>query len=221
MSLTLTEFKFCSQREKWALIPTSSNLEFDYIITNFDNILFVSLVLFMTVVSSQLCHWLFIPYLHPTYKVHCKYMRYHFLYHLLKNLYHLPITDKNSIPFQGRRNRKLFWLPAIAPLISVILSTIIVYLTKAEDHGVKIVKHIKGGLNPSSIHQLQFSGPHVGEAAKIGLICAIVALTVRPLFSHSRVYNLKKEKGKLCCQSSFGFCGSKCCIECLYITFSK
>ncbi|XP_007018861.2 PREDICTED: low affinity sulfate transporter 3 [Theobroma cacao] len=79
--------------------------------------------------------------------------------------------------FIGRRNKKLFWFPAIAPLISVILSTLIVYLTKADKHGVKIVKHIKGGLNPSSLHQLQFEGPHVAEAAKIGLITAIVALT--------------------------------------------
>ncbi|KAA8522507.1 hypothetical protein F0562_013132 [Nyssa sinensis] len=79
--------------------------------------------------------------------------------------------------FIGRRNKKLFWLPAIAPLISVILSTLIVYLTKADEHGVKIVKHFKGGLNPSSAHQLQFNGPHVGQAAKTGLICAIIALT--------------------------------------------
>lgn len=79
--------------------------------------------------------------------------------------------------FIGRRNKKLFWLPAIAPLLSVILSTLIVYLTKADKHGVKIVKHIKGGLNPSSAHQLQLKGPHLGQAAKIGLISAIVALT--------------------------------------------
>lgn len=79
---------------------------------------------------------------------------------------------------QGRRNKKWFWLPAIAPLISVILSTLIVYVTKADKHGVKIVKHIKGGLNPSSAHQLQLSGPHVAQAAKIGLISAIIALTV-------------------------------------------
>ncbi|KAL2497893.1 Sulfate transporter 2.1 [Abeliophyllum distichum] len=79
--------------------------------------------------------------------------------------------------FIGRRNRKLFWLPAMAPLFSVILSTLIVYLTKADKHGIKIVKHFKGGLNPSSVHQLQFGSPHVGEAAKIGLICAIIALT--------------------------------------------
>ncbi|XWS33293.1 hypothetical protein CRYUN_Cryun22dG0069000 [Craigia yunnanensis] len=79
--------------------------------------------------------------------------------------------------FLGRKNRKLFWLPAIAPLISVILATLIVFLTKADKHGIKIVKRIKGGLNPSSVHQLQFNGPHVGEVAKIGLIVAIIALT--------------------------------------------
>ncbi|GFP94679.1 low affinity sulfate transporter 3 [Phtheirospermum japonicum] len=79
--------------------------------------------------------------------------------------------------FIGRRNKKLFWLPAMAPLFSVIVSTLIVYLTKADKHGVKIVKHFKGGLNPISAHQLNFGGPHVGEAAKIGLICALIALT--------------------------------------------
>ncbi|KAG5534208.1 hypothetical protein RHGRI_022364 [Rhododendron griersonianum] len=78
--------------------------------------------------------------------------------------------------FMGKRNKKIFWLPAIAPLISVILSTLIVFLTRADEHGVKIVKHIKGGLNPSSIHQLQFDSPHVSEVAKIGLIVAVIAL---------------------------------------------
>lgn len=80
---------------------------------------------------------------------------------------------------QGKRNRKIFWLPAIAPLISVILSTLIVFLTRADEHGVKIVKHIKGGLNPSSVHQLQFDGPHASEVVKIGLIVAVIALTVQ------------------------------------------
>ncbi|KAK8519270.1 hypothetical protein V6N12_025311 [Hibiscus sabdariffa] len=83
----------------------------------------------------------------------------------------------SSFHHPGKKNRKLFWLPAIAPLVSVILATLIVFLTKADQHGVKIVKHIKGGLNPSSVHQLQFNGPHVGEVAKIGLIVAIIALT--------------------------------------------
>lgn len=79
--------------------------------------------------------------------------------------------------FIGRRNRKLFWLPAIAPLVSVILSTLFVYLTKADKHGINIVKHFKGGLNPSSVHELELNRAHVAEAAKIGIICAVIALT--------------------------------------------
>lgn len=79
---------------------------------------------------------------------------------------------------QGKKKQRLFWLPAIAPLLSVILSTLIVFLTKADKHGIKIVKHIKGGFNPSSVHQLQLTGPFVGEVAKVGLVVALVALTV-------------------------------------------
>ncbi|XP_034674307.1 low affinity sulfate transporter 3 [Vitis riparia] len=100
--------------------------------------------------------------------------------------------------FIGRRNKKLFWLPAIAPLISVVLSTAIVFLTKADGHGVKIVKHIKRGLNPISAHELQFSGQHVGQAAKIGLVSAIVALTeaiaVGRSFASIRGYHLDGNK---------------------------
>ncbi|XP_065881498.1 low affinity sulfate transporter 3 [Euphorbia lathyris] len=79
--------------------------------------------------------------------------------------------------FIGRKNKKMFWFPAIAPLVSVIISTLIVYLTKADKHGVNIVKHIKGGLDPISISDLQFKTPHLGQLAKIGLITAIIALT--------------------------------------------
>ncbi|CAL0320359.1 unnamed protein product [Lupinus luteus] len=77
----------------------------------------------------------------------------------------------------GKKKKKLFWLASISPLVSIILSTLVVYLTHADKDGVKIVKHVKGGLNPSSIHQLDFNNPYVGEVAKIGLVVAIVALT--------------------------------------------
>ncbi|KAL0432740.1 UNVERIFIED_CONTAM: Low affinity sulfate transporter 3 [Sesamum latifolium] len=100
--------------------------------------------------------------------------------------------------FIGQKNRKLFWLPAMAPLFSVILSTLIVYLSKADEHGIKIVKHFKGGLNPTSVHQLNFGGPHVGEAAKIGLICALIALTeaiaVGRSFASMKGYHLDGNK---------------------------
>lgn len=79
--------------------------------------------------------------------------------------------------FLGKRKKRLFWLASISPLLSVILSTLIVFLSRADKDGVKIVKHIKGGLNPSSIHQLDFTNPYVGQVAKIGLVVAVVALT--------------------------------------------
>ncbi|KAJ8769523.1 hypothetical protein K2173_005126 [Erythroxylum novogranatense] len=78
--------------------------------------------------------------------------------------------------FVGKKKKKLYWLPAMAPLISVILSTLIVYLTRADKHGINIIKHIKRGLNPSSIHQLQFHDSRTMDAAKIGIVVAVVAL---------------------------------------------
>lgn len=79
--------------------------------------------------------------------------------------------------FLGQKKKKLFWLSTTAPLVSVMLSTLIVYLTRADRHGLKIVKHIKPGLNPSSVHELQFNGQHTAEVVKIGLVAGIVALT--------------------------------------------
>ncbi|ESW08214.1 hypothetical protein PHAVU_009G028400 [Phaseolus vulgaris] len=103
--------------------------------------------------------------------------------------------------FVGRRNKKLFWLPAIAPLLSVLLSTSIVYLSKADKSGVNIIKHVKGGLNPSSVHKLQFHGPHVGQTAKIGLISAVIALTeaiaVGRSFASIKGYHLDGNKEML------------------------
>ncbi|XLT12769.1 hypothetical protein HN51_058459, partial [Arachis hypogaea] len=82
-----------------------------------------------------------------------------------------------STRFLGKKKKKLFWLASISPLISVVVSTLLVFVTHADKNGVKIVKHVKGGLNPSSIHMLDFNNPYVGEVAKIGLILAVVALT--------------------------------------------
>ncbi|CAN1224669.1 Sulfate transporter 2.1 [Linum grandiflorum] len=100
--------------------------------------------------------------------------------------------------FVGRKYKKLFWLAAVSPLISVALATVIVFLTKADEHGVKIIKHIKGGLNPSSVHQLQFNDPHIGEIAKIGLVVAVIALTeaiaVGRSFSTMKGYSIDGNK---------------------------
>ncbi|KAJ7289920.1 hypothetical protein O6H91_22G002400 [Diphasiastrum complanatum] len=77
----------------------------------------------------------------------------------------------------GKRKKKLFWVAALAPLTSVILATAFVRVTHLEKHGVQIVGHIHKGVNPSSIHQLEFSGSLVSKAVRIGLITGLVALT--------------------------------------------
>lgn len=79
--------------------------------------------------------------------------------------------------FVAKRKKKLFWLAAISPLVSVIVSTLIVFVTRADRNGVNIVKHVKGGLNPSSINQLDFKSTFIAQVAKTGLVVALVALT--------------------------------------------
>ncbi|KAG0492386.1 hypothetical protein HPP92_005784 [Vanilla planifolia] len=98
----------------------------------------------------------------------------------------------------GRRKMKLFWVAAIAPLLSVIASTLIVFLTKGDKHGLKTIQYVKGGLNPSSAKLLQFTGPFSAESAKIGVVCAVIALTeavaVGRSFASARGYQLDGNK---------------------------
>ncbi|CAM8977214.1 unnamed protein product [Rhodiola kirilowii] len=77
----------------------------------------------------------------------------------------------------GKKNRKLFWLPAIAPLISVVVSTACVYLTRADKDGVAIVKHIDKGINPLSVDKLYFTGDYLAKGFRIGVVAGMVALT--------------------------------------------
>lgn len=77
----------------------------------------------------------------------------------------------------GKKNKKLFWVPAIAPLLSVIISTFFVYITRADKHGVQIVKYIKKGVNPSSVHEIYFSGDYLLKGFKIGVVAGMIGLT--------------------------------------------
>ncbi|PON38010.1 High affinity sulfate transporter [Parasponia andersonii] len=77
----------------------------------------------------------------------------------------------------GKRNKKYFWVPAIAPMISVIVSTFCVYITRADKDGVAIVSHIKKGINPSSAGDLFLTGEYLGKAFRIGVVAGIIALT--------------------------------------------
>ncbi|XP_066356476.1 low affinity sulfate transporter 3-like isoform X2 [Miscanthus floridulus] len=101
----------------------------------------------------------------------------------------------------GRRYKKLFWLSAISPLLSVILSTAAVYATRADKHGIKIIQKVHAGLNPSSAKQIHLNGPHTTECAKIAVICAVIALTeaiaVGRSFASVRGYKLDGNKEML------------------------
>ncbi|CAN8291867.1 unnamed protein product [Cochlearia groenlandica] len=72
---------------------------------------------------------------------------------------------------------KLFWVSAGAPLLSVIVSTLIVFVFKANRHGISVIGKLQEGLNPPSWNMLQFHGSHLGLVAKTGLITGIVSLT--------------------------------------------
>ncbi|XP_047341653.1 sulfate transporter 1.3-like [Impatiens glandulifera] len=79
--------------------------------------------------------------------------------------------------FIGKRNKKLFWVPAIAPLISVILATFFVYITHADKQGVQIVRKIERGINPSSVNEIYFSGKFLMKGFRIGVVAGLIALT--------------------------------------------
>ncbi|ESR47273.1 Sulfate transporter 1.3 [Citrus sinensis] len=79
--------------------------------------------------------------------------------------------------FIGKKNKKFFWVPAIAPLISVILSTFFVYITRADKQGVQIVKNIKKGINPSSVNEIYFSGDYLLKGFRIGVVAGMIGLT--------------------------------------------
>ncbi|CAD6205982.1 unnamed protein product [Miscanthus lutarioriparius] len=77
----------------------------------------------------------------------------------------------------GKKKKNLFWMSAIAPLVSVILSTFFVYITRADRHGVAVVKNIEKGVNPPSASLIYFSGPFLLKGLKIGVVTGLIALT--------------------------------------------
>ncbi|TKY47640.1 Early nodulin-70 [Spatholobus suberectus] len=85
--------------------------------------------------------------------------------------------------FLGKRNKKLIWLSHVAPLFSVIVSSVIAYKINVHEHQMKdyrveVLGPIKGGsLNPSSLYQLTFDSKVVGHLIRIGLTIAVISLT--------------------------------------------
>ncbi|KAF9686933.1 hypothetical protein SADUNF_Sadunf02G0041700 [Salix dunnii] len=76
----------------------------------------------------------------------------------------------------SKRKPKYFWVSAMAPLTSVILGSLLVYLTHAEKHGVQVIGYLKKGLNPMSFTDLVFVSPYLTTAIKTGIITGVIAL---------------------------------------------
>ncbi|THU59103.1 hypothetical protein C4D60_Mb03t21470 [Musa balbisiana] len=72
---------------------------------------------------------------------------------------------------------RLFWLPAIAPLLVVVSGGLLAYLIHAEDHGILIVGTVNKGLNPVSISHLKFESKYHGVLLKAVLISGFLALS--------------------------------------------
>ncbi|KAJ9700422.1 hypothetical protein PVL29_005967 [Vitis rotundifolia] len=98
----------------------------------------------------------------------------------------------------SKRKPAFFWINAMAPLMSVILGSILVYLTHAENHGVQVIGYLKKGLNPPSLSDLAFGSPYLVTAIKTGAVTGIIALAegiaVGRTFSMFKNYHIDGNK---------------------------
>ncbi|KAM6585834.1 hypothetical protein CsatB_012836 [Cannabis sativa] len=109
---------------------------------------------------------------------------------------------------------KLFWLSAAAPLTSVILSTLLVFLLKSKSPHISFIGHLPKGLNPPSANMLYFSGESLALAIKTGIITGILSLTegvaVGRTFASLQNYQVdgNKEMMAIGIMNIFGSCSS-------------
>ncbi|KAK6141362.1 hypothetical protein DH2020_024912 [Rehmannia glutinosa] len=100
--------------------------------------------------------------------------------------------------FFSKKKPKLFWISAMAPLTSVILGSILVYLTHAEKHGVQVIGNLKKGINPPSIMHLNFDSRYLTTAIKTGIVTGIISLAegiaVGRSFAMFKNYNIDGNK---------------------------
>ncbi|KAH6757379.1 hypothetical protein C2S51_038853 [Perilla frutescens var. frutescens] len=76
----------------------------------------------------------------------------------------------------SKKRPNLFWISAMAPLTSVILGSLLVYLTHAEKHGVQVIGHLKKGINPLSFMDFNFQSQYLTAAIKTGIVTGIISM---------------------------------------------
>ncbi|KAG2718525.1 hypothetical protein I3760_03G224700 [Carya illinoinensis] len=75
-----------------------------------------------------------------------------------------------------KKNPKLFWVSAIAPMVTVVIGCLFAYFAHAEDHGIQIVGHLKKGINPPSINLLNFDSKYLPALIKAGITTGLIAM---------------------------------------------
>ncbi|XP_021821889.1 sulfate transporter 3.1-like isoform X1 [Prunus avium] len=124
----------------------------------------------------------------------------------------------------SKKKPKFFWISAMAPLTSVILGSVLVYVTHAEKHGVEVIGKLKKGLNPLSFGDLVFVSPYLSTAFKTGVITGVIALAegiaVGRSFSMFKNYHIDGNK-EMIAIGMMNIAGS--CTSCYLTTgpFSK
>ncbi|KAJ9688483.1 hypothetical protein PVL29_014245 [Vitis rotundifolia] len=76
-----------------------------------------------------------------------------------------------------KKKPKLFWVSAVAPMVTVVVGCIIAYLADGDKHGIHTVGPLKRGLNPISIYDLNFNSAYIMAPIKAGFITGILATT--------------------------------------------
>lgn len=72
---------------------------------------------------------------------------------------------------------KLFWVSAMAPLVTVIIGGLFAYFGHMEKHGIEVVGHLHRGINPLSIDDFVFDSKYMPTILKAGIITAILGLS--------------------------------------------
>ncbi|RRT79072.1 hypothetical protein B296_00019524 [Ensete ventricosum] len=113
---------------------------------------------------------------------------------------------------------KLFWVSAAAPLTSVIISTIISFISRTHEKGISTIGFLPEGVNPSSVSMLHFKGPHSNLALKTGMVTGLLALTeaiaVGRTFASMKNYQIDGNK-EMVAVGAMNMAGS--CVSC-YVT---
>ncbi|KAL2556789.1 Sulfate transporter 3.1 [Forsythia ovata] len=98
----------------------------------------------------------------------------------------------------SKKKPKLFWISAMAPLTSVVFGSLFVYLTHAQKHGIQVIGHLKKGINPLSIMDLEFGSAYLTTAIKTGIVTGVIALAegiaVGRSFAMFKNYNIDGNK---------------------------